>query len=76
MLESYQDKQKIKRDEPSDAVFATVANVYTDGISLIFDGLTTESQKHYKYNKAINFQSNQRVKLFKYAGTYIVEYPI
>nr|DAT30970.1 MAG TPA: hypothetical protein [Caudoviricetes sp.] len=55
---------------------ATVGTVYSDGISLIFDGQTTESLKHYKRNTAVTFQTGQRVKIVKVSGTYIVEYPI
>ena len=56
--------------------FATVANVYDDGISLIFDGQTEPSTKHYKYNSSISFSSGQRVKVIKISGTCVIEYPI
>lgn len=56
--------------------FATVASVSTDGITLLFDGDATPSRKKYKYNRSVTFRVGDRVKLFPYAGTYIVEYPI
>lgn len=56
--------------------FATVGTVYSDGITLIFDGQSTASTKRYKYNTAVTFESGQRVKVLKINGTYVVEYPI
>lgn len=55
---------------------ATVGAVYSDGVTLILDGQTEPTQKHYKRNTAISFSAGQRVKVVKMAGTYIVEYPI
>lgn len=61
--------------EQSD-MLATVGAVYSDGLSLIFDGQTAASQKHYKRNTSITFSAGQRVKIVKMSGTYIVEYPV
>ena len=55
---------------------ATVGAVYSDGITLILDGQTEPTQKHYKRNASISFSSGQRVKVVKISGTYIVEYPV
>ena len=57
-------------------MLATVNAVYDDGLSLIFDGQTEASQKHYKRNTAVTFAAGQRVKIVKMSGTYIVEYPV
>lgn len=57
-------------------MLATVNAVYDDGLSLIFDGQTEASQKHYKRNTAVTFSAGQRVKIVKMSGTYIVEYPV
>lgn len=57
-------------------MLATVGAVYDDGLTLIFDGQTEASQKHYKRNTAVTFSAGQRVKIVKMSGTYIVEYPI
>ena len=50
--------------------------VYSDGISLIFDGDSEPTAKHYKCNAALTFAAGQRVKIVKISGTYVVEYPI
>lgn len=56
--------------------FATVGEIFSDGLSLIFDGASEPSKKHYKCNSAIRFSAGQRVKIARISGTYIVEYPI
>lgn len=56
--------------------FATVGNVYPDGVSLIFDGETTETQKHYLCNTSVLFAAGDRVKVSSIDGTYIVEYVV
>ena len=56
--------------------FATVYAVYEDGISLLFDGNGTPTQKHYKCNRALAFAVGDRVHLAYESGTYIVEYPV
>ena len=56
--------------------FATVAAVYDDGISLLFDGNENPSQKHYKCNRAVAFAVGDRVHLAYESGTYSVEYPV
>lgn len=56
--------------------FATVGTVYSDGIALIFDGESAETQKHYKCNTAVTFRAGQRVKILRTSGTWVVEYPV
>ncbi len=56
--------------------FATVGAVYSDGITLIFDGQTAATTKRYKANTTILFIAGQRVKICKDSGTYVVEYPV
>ena len=56
--------------------FATVGAVYSDGITLIFDGQTSPTTKRYKANTTILFVAGQRVKIIKDSGTYVVEYPV
>ena len=56
--------------------FATIGTVYEDGVSLIFDGTETESQKHYKVNTSVVFKTGDRVKILPYSGTYVVEYVV
>jgi hypothetical protein len=76
MIQSYQEEQALKPAEPSSANFATIGTVYADGVTLIFDGQTAESTKHYKVNQAIAFTAGDRVKVAKISNTYIVEYPV
>lgn len=56
--------------------FATVGAVYSDGISLIFDGQQQATSKHYKCNTSCRFSAGQRVRIIKDSGTYVVEYPV
>lgn len=54
--------------------FATVAGVFADGLTLIFDGEEEASEKHYKCNTSIKFSAGDRVRIMKDSGTYVVEY--
>lgn len=56
--------------------FATIGTVYSDGVSLIFDGTDIESQKHYKVNTSVTFKAGDRVKILPTSGTYVVEYVV
>lgn len=56
--------------------FATIGEVYEDGVSLIFDGETEPSQKHYLCNRCCYFAPGDRVRILADGGTYIVEYPV
>ena len=53
---------------------ATIGAVYADGVTLIFDGESTASEKHYKANTAIIFAAGDRVKIDEVSGTYVAEY--
>lgn len=55
---------------------ATIAAVYTDGVTLIFDGQSEASSKHYKCNTAVPFAAGDRVKVCEIAGTFVVEYVV
>ena len=56
--------------------FATVGAVYSDGVTLIFDGQEAATEKHYKCNTTILFHAGDRVKIASDSGTYVVEYII
>jgi len=56
--------------------FATIGTVYADGATLIFDGETEPTTKHYKCNSAIVFAAGNRVRIIRDSGTYVVEYPV
>lgn len=63
-------------EEKKQINFATVSEIYEDGISLLFDGEDTPSEKHYKCNSFILFAKGDRVRIVEDSGTYIVEYPV
>lgn len=54
--------------------FATVGSVFDDGVTLIFDGQTAATEKHYKCNTSVLFHAGDRVKIASDSGTYVVEY--
>lgn len=58
--------------------FATVGEVFEDGVTLIFDAQQEEgaSEKHYRCNAGAVIAPGDRVKLLKDSGTYVVEYVI
>lgn len=68
----YQTAEVSAEQESSN--FATIGAVYEDGVTLLFDGQTDASEKHYKVNTSIQFAAGQRVKVIKDSGTYVVEY--
>jgi hypothetical protein len=76
MVGSYQEEKSLEAKEPASASFATIGAVYTDGVTLIFDGTETASTKHYKVNRTAAFAAGDRVKITRDSGTYIVEYPV
>ncbi len=59
-----------------EVTLATVAAVYTDGVTLIFDGETEPTTKRYLASRSCVMVAGDRVKACKIAGTYIVEYVI
>lgn len=65
----------VRRPEPTRS-FAKIGAVYTDGVSLIFDGETKATKKHYLCNTSMTFKAGDRVKILAASGTYIVEYAI
>lgn len=56
--------------------FATIGDVYEDGVSLIFDGQDSATEKHYKCNTSVMFSPGDRVKILPDSGTYVVEYVV
>lgn len=72
MIESYQQEQTLKELETPNYTFATIGKIYDDGVSLIFPGANSESQKHYKHNIDVNLSSGDLVYIVKDSGTYIV----
>ncbi len=56
--------------------FATIAGIFEDGVTLRFDGETEPTQKHYKVNSFAVFKVDDRVRIIKDSGTYVVEYSV
>lgn len=59
-----------------EVALATVAAVYTDGVTLIFDGETEPTTKRYLASRSCVMMAGDRVKVCKIAGTYVVEFVI
>lgn len=72
----YQEEQEIRESQPENASFATIAQVYDDGVTLLFGGQDMPSQKRYKVNSFAVFHRGDRVFLAKDSGTYVVLFPI
>ena len=60
----------------SEPNFATIGEVFEDGVSLIFDGSEAATEKHYKVNTSVLFSPGDRVKILADSGTYVVEYVV
>ena len=59
--------------ETADFVLATVSAVYTNGVSLIFDGQNAASQKRYRLlQTGSTVRAGERVVVMKHSGTYVV----
>lgn len=75
-MENYVDQQQAVDEEPESCNIATVAQVYADGISLIFPGAAAASVKHYQCNQYCKFAAGNKVYVQKISGTYLVLCPI
>ena len=75
-LETYQDLVETDPNEVQDASFAKIAEIYDDGVTLIFDGMEEATQKRYQTNSFVVFKVGDRVRIIKDSGTYVVEYPV
>lgn len=71
----YLEEQLPEAEEP-ERNFATIGAVYADGVTLIFDGEETATQKHYRCNTSVFFEPGDRVRIFRDSGTYVVEYVV
>lgn len=76
MIETYQEKESLNTPKPAIQNFATIGEIYDDGVSLIFDGEENASEKHYKTNAFVVFAPGDRVRIISDSGTYVVEYPV
>ena len=76
LIQSYQEEQQLIGKEPENCNFATVAAVEPTGLRLRFDGEEEASEKLYKCNAFVVFKVDDRVRIVKDSGTYVVEYPV
>lgn len=76
IVENYQEEQQLEEQKAPEYSFATIGDVYDDGISLIFPGAEEASEKHYRANLYCKFAKGQRVYLAKDSGTYVVLLPV
>lgn len=60
--------------EPERIALATVAAKHADGLSLIFDGQTAATTKHYKCNTAVTFAAGSRVVCLRISGSWVVAF--
>lgn len=75
-METYQDLAVDEPNEVPEASFATISEIFEDGVTLLFDGLDAPTTKRYKVNAFVVFQPGDRVRVIKDSGTYVVEYPV
>ena len=75
-METYQDLAADEPNEVPEASFATISEVFADGVTLRFDGLDAPTTKRYKVNAFVVFRPGDRVRVIKDSGTYVVEYPV
>lgn len=68
--------ENINAEEEPVHNFATVGAVYSDGVTLLFDGEESPSEKHYKCNVGATIQAGDRVRILKDSGTYVIEYVV
>lgn len=73
---SYQEEREQSEPAVTPPSFATIRGIHEDGLSLVFDGETEPSQKHYRANLYGKFAVGQRVYIAKDNGTYVVLFPI
>ena len=72
----YQEEQEIQEKQPENASFATIAQVYEDGVTLLFGKEKKKKKKRYRVNSFAVFHAGDRVFLAKDSGTYVVLFPI
>lgn len=76
ILETEQQVAEQKQKPAPEFSFATVAKVFSDGLSLYIGAETTPTEKHYKCNTTCKFSAGQKVYIQKAGGEYVVLFPI
>lgn len=70
---NYQEEQQLNREQDKGIPhsIATIGTVFDDGVSLIFAGEVSESEKHYPVNTGAVFEAGDHAYVVKVSGTYI-----
>lgn len=78
MMMSYQEQKRWEQESAAPRAYqlATVAGVFADGLTVVFDGESQARQKRYPCNASASFAAGQRVRVEKIGGSYVVAYPI
>lgn len=63
-------------EETPEFITATIGEIRTDGVTLVFPGEEDASEKVYKCNSGVKLRAGDRVKVCADSGTYLVEYTI
>lgn len=74
MIDNYQAERALEKELRQAPVYniARIGAVYDDGVTLIFPGATSPSEKHYLTNAQATFYAGDKVYIVKISGTYIV----
>ena len=66
-------QEEVRNQEDGQLFLATVSTVTSNGVSLVFDGTSTASQKRYKQlNTGVSLSGGDRVVVMRYSGSYVV----
>ena len=78
MMMDYQTRRRLASAETAPAAYqlATVAGIFEDGLTLIFDGEGAARIKHYPCNAAVSFSGGRRVRGERVDGTCVGAYQI
>ena len=66
----------VEQQESVEIRMATIAEIFEDGVTLIFDGQEEATDKHYKCNTSAKLAVGDRVMLASESGTYVVAYAV
>ena len=67
---------EVSEADRNEIVLATVSEVSASGVTILLDGESSAGSKEYKANAAQLVAAGDRVKVYKNAGTYVIEYVI
>lgn len=71
-----EEEDELEAGEEGEIILATVTAVSSDGVQIKIDGDDEGGEKYYKVNSSIRFLVDDRVKIHKNSGTYLIEYVV